>query len=183
MGFPMRGQEETTRNRWKISGKGEGGQQEVRGKTKEEPPSAELYFDVDQNGHKLKYEQWIGAFFSVLEPLTVSIVLNSKHRFSQKEICNKAALQLHVLYQGADWNHTAQAAGKRGPRGESQRYRPPCWAPAHHSYDFLALKGANLLYKNVECRRCLHPCCRAVHKQKCSPPPRPITGLSEVKSG
>lgn len=27
-------------------------------------------------------------------------VLNSKHHFSQKEICNKAALQLHILYQG-----------------------------------------------------------------------------------
>lgn len=71
--------------------------------------------------------------------------------------------------------------GTEGPRGERQRYRPPCES-ALHSYDFLTLKCADLLYKSVESAGCVHPSSHAVHKHKHSfPPPNHWSLWGEIR--
>lgn len=66
----------------------------------------------------------------VIQPLQASPVLKSPHHFSQKEICNNAALQMHILHQGTNWNDTAQAVGNRGPPWAKGEIPSSLWVSA-----------------------------------------------------
>lgn len=170
----LRGHGEIKKHRWTISDKGEKGHQEVQDNINQVKWVA-LYFECwpkwptknsnswQAEDHKLK--GWICLFcllFSLCKhqrSWKVDIILaKRKSAITQDCRCTYCTRVQTEITQLRRW-------GTEGPRGERERYHPPCES-ALHSYDFLNLKRADLLYKNVESTGCMHPSSHAVHKHK-----------------
>lgn len=122
--------------------------------------------------HKL--EGWISFFcllFSLRKRQRSWKVGKRKSAITQHCSCTHCVRVQTEITQLRRW-------GTEGPRGERERYVLLVSQWALQSHDFLTLKCADLLYKNVEGTGCVHPSSHAVHKHKHSFfPPEPLVSL------